>query len=71
MSHILGKRARPDLSDAARSAAITFDFVNKTIKYKAASSKDPNGRERYYILNATDKEPVMAANASRHRRRLE
>ena len=45
-----------DLSDAARSAAITFDFVNKTIKYKAASSKDPNGRERYYILNATDKE---------------
>jgi hypothetical protein len=45
-----------DLSDSARSAAITFDFVNKTIKYKAASSKDPNGRERYYILNATDKE---------------
>jgi hypothetical protein len=45
-----------DLSDAARSAAITFDFVNKTIKYKAASSKDANGRERYYILNATDKE---------------
>jgi hypothetical protein len=44
-----------DLSDDTRAASIQFDFVNKTIKYKSASSKDPSGKDRYYILNATDK----------------
>ena len=45
-----------NLVDDLRSAAIEFDFVNKTIKYKPASSREKSGRERYYILNATDKE---------------
>jgi len=45
-----------NLVDDARAAAIEFDFVNKTIKYKPASSKEKSGRDRYYILNATDKD---------------
>ena len=45
-----------NLVDDTRAAAIEFDFVNKTIKYKPASSKEKSGRDRYYILNATDKE---------------
>jgi hypothetical protein len=44
-----------NLVDDTRAAAIEFDFVNKTIKYKPASSKEKSGRDRYYILNATDK----------------
>jgi hypothetical protein len=44
-----------NLADDVRSAAIEFDFVNKTIKYKPASSQEKSGRDRYYILNATDK----------------
>lgn len=45
-----------DLVDDARAAAIVFDFVNKTIKYRPSSAQDKNGTDRYYILNATDKE---------------
>ncbi len=45
-----------NLVDDTRAGAIEFDFVNKTIKYKPASSKEKSGRDRYYILNATDKE---------------
>lgn len=44
-----------DLFDSARSASVQFDFVNKTIKYKPSNSKEASGRDRYYILNATDK----------------
>src|SRR5882724_2366451 len=44
-----------ELFDAQRSAAVQFDFVNKTIKYKPANSQAPSGTDRYYILNATDK----------------
>ena len=35
-----------DLFDAARSASIQFDFVNKTIKYKPANAKDKLGTDR-------------------------
>ena len=42
-SHILGRRARPDLSDAARSAAITFDFVDKTINTRPQVRRIPMG----------------------------
>ena len=56
----LQEKDRNDLAvnfvDDTRAAAIEFDFVNKTIKYKPASSKEKSGRDRYYILNATDKE---------------
>lgn len=45
-----------DLVDDTRAAAIVFDFVNKTIKYRPSSAQDKNGTDRYYILNATDKE---------------
>jgi hypothetical protein len=44
-----------DLVDDTRAAAIVFDFVNKTIKYRPSSAQDKNGTDRYYILNATDK----------------
>jgi hypothetical protein len=54
----LDERKRDDLVvelfDSARSAKIQFDFVNKTIKYSPANATD-SGRDRYYILNATDK----------------
>src|SRR6476646_166909 len=56
----LEERKRDDLMvelfDAQRSAAIQFDFVNKTVKYKPANAQ-PNAADtdRYYILNATDK----------------
>src|SRR6202035_1207971 len=55
----LEERKRDDLTvelfDASRSAIIQFDFVNKTVKYKPSSSQEKDGRDRYYILNATDK----------------
>jgi hypothetical protein len=44
-----------DLVDDTRAAAIVFDFVNKTIKYRPSSAQDKSGTDRYYILNATDK----------------
>lgn len=44
-----------ELFDEARSASIQFDFVNKTVKYKPAASREAAGKDRYYILNATDK----------------
>jgi hypothetical protein len=51
----LSERSRDDLivdlNDSARSAAIQFDFVNRTVKYKAGSGQ---WVDRYYILNATD-----------------
>ena len=54
----LAERKRDDLTvelyDNTRSATVQFDFVNKTIKYKAASPT-ANWQDRYYILNATDK----------------
>src|SRR5215475_8460132 len=51
----LSERSRDDLTldlvDSGRSASVQFDFVNRTVKYKAG-----NGQwvDRYYILNATD-----------------
>jgi hypothetical protein len=54
----LAERKRDDLTlelfDSTRSASVQFDFVNKTVKYKAAS---PNASwtDRYFILNATDR----------------
>src|SRR5215475_5536785 len=51
----LSERSRDDLTlellDTSRSASVQFDFVNRTVKYKAG-----NGQwvDRYYILNATD-----------------
>jgi hypothetical protein len=55
----LEERKRDDLMvelfDAQRSAAVQFDFVNKTVKYKPANAQAPSGTDRYYILNATDK----------------
>jgi hypothetical protein len=55
----LEERKRDDLIvelfDATRQATIQFDFVNKTIKYKPENSREPAGRDRYYMLNATDK----------------
>jgi hypothetical protein len=51
----LAERSRDDLLvelfDSGRSASVQFDFVNRTVKYKAG-----NGQwvDRYYILNATD-----------------
>jgi hypothetical protein len=58
-----------ELFDAQRSAAVQFDFVNKTVKYKPANSQAPSGTDRYYILNATDKAQsedcaTLAANAA-------
>ena len=54
----LDERKRDELTvelyDNTRSATIQFDFVNKTIKYKPANARE-NWRDRYYILNATDK----------------
>jgi hypothetical protein len=54
----LEEKKRDDLAvelfDSARSASVQFDFVNKTIKYKPSNSKEATGRDRYYILNATD-----------------
>jgi hypothetical protein len=54
----LSERQRQDLTlelfDSARSAAVQFDFVNRTVKYKA-SSPNASWSDRYYILNATDK----------------
>lgn len=52
-------KSRDDLAvnlvDDTRAAAIVFDFVNKTIKYRPSSAQSGNGTDRYYILNATDK----------------
>jgi hypothetical protein len=54
----LDEKKRDDLTvelyDNTRSASVQFDFVNKTIKYKPANPRE-NWRDRYYILNATDK----------------
>jgi hypothetical protein len=51
----LSERSRDDLivdlQDNARAAAIQFDFVNRTVKYRAGSGQ---WVDRYYILNATD-----------------
>ena len=44
-----------ELFDEFRAAVIQFDFINRTVKYKPSSSKDKDGKDRYYILNATDK----------------
>jgi hypothetical protein len=70
----LEERKRDDLMvelfDDSRGAVIQFDFVNRTVKYKSSSSKDKDGKDRYYILNATDKAAskdcaaVAAANAA-------
>ena len=70
----LEERKRDDvmveLFDEARSAVIQFDFLNRTVKYKPSSSKDKDGKDRYYILNATEKTAskdcatVAAANAA-------
>jgi hypothetical protein len=43
-----------ELFDGSRSASLQFDFVNKMIKFKSSSSTE-NWRDRYHILNATDK----------------
>src|SRR3984957_2515209 len=55
----LEERKRDDLTvelfDESRAAVIQFDFVNRTVKYKPSSSRDKDGKDRYYILNATDK----------------
>jgi len=55
----LQERKRDDLMvelfDETRQATIQFDFVNKTIKYKSANSRENAGRDRYYMLNATNK----------------
>ncbi len=52
----LAERNRDDLIvelvDSGRSATVQFDFVNRTVKYKAGSG---SWTDRYYILNATDK----------------
>ena len=54
----LGERKRDDLTvelfDTTRSASVQFDFVNRTVKYRAGSG-NANWTDRYYILNATDK----------------
>jgi hypothetical protein len=51
----LAERSRDDLIlelfDSGRSASVQFDFVNRTVKYKAGSGQ---WVDRYYILNATD-----------------
>ena len=71
----LQERKRDDvlveLFDDSRAAVIQFDFLNKTVKYKPTSSKrDKDGKDRYYILNATDKNgsrdcmTLAAANAA-------
>jgi hypothetical protein len=55
----LEERKRDDVTvelfDEARGAVIQFDFLNRTVKYKPSSSRDKDGKDRYYILNATDK----------------
>jgi hypothetical protein len=55
----LTERKRDDLMvelfDDSRSASVQFDFVNKTVKYKPSNSREASGKDRYYILNATDK----------------
>lgn len=55
----LSERKRDDLTvelyDDKRSASIQFDFVNRTVKYKPSSPANATWRDRYYILNATDK----------------
>jgi hypothetical protein len=70
----LQERKRDDvlveLFDDSRAAVIQFDFLNRTVKYKPSSSKDKDGKDRYYILNATDKNgskdcmTLAAANAA-------
>jgi hypothetical protein len=70
----LEERKRDDvmveLFDESRAAVIQFDFLNKTVKYKPTSSRDKDGKDRYYILNATDKNgsrdcmTLAAANAA-------
>jgi hypothetical protein len=53
------ERKRDDLTvelyDDKRGAAVQFDFVNRTVKYKPSSPASASWRDRYYILNATDK----------------
>jgi hypothetical protein len=44
-----------ELADDKRGAGVQFDFVNRTVKYKPASPASASWRDRYYILNATDK----------------
>jgi hypothetical protein len=55
----LAEKKRDDLSvelaDDKRGAAVQFDFVNRTVKYKPSSPASATWRDRYYILNATDK----------------
>jgi hypothetical protein len=59
-----------ELFDESRAAVIQFDFLNRTVKYKPSSSRDKDGKDRYYILNATDKNgskdcmALAAANAA-------
>jgi hypothetical protein len=63
----LTERKRDDLSvelfDDARSASVQFDFVNRTIKYKAATPS-AKWQERYYMLNATPEESSSDCAAS-------
>src|SRR4051794_7866435 len=42
-----------ELNDSARSASVQFDFVNKMIKLKPSNAQA--WRDRYHILNATDR----------------
>jgi len=70
----LEERKRDDVTvelfDEARSAVIQFDFLNRTVKYKPSSSREKDGKDRYYILNATDQAgskdcaTLAAANAA-------
>ena len=55
-----------ELNDSARSASVQFDFVNKMIKFKPSNAQA--WRDRYHILNATDRaastDCAMLASAS-------